>query len=378
VAGQLLLDWGMTAKNNPDGSMEAIDPTQSYEIEAWLIGHYVIRAVINDNPLGGRPYSKASYENIPGSFWGKGIPELITDIQAMCNAAARALSNNLGIASGPMVEVHADRLAPGETVTTLYPWKIFQTQSAKTGTSQAPAVNFYQPDCNVQELQQVFDYFSRQADIVSGIPAYAYGDSAVGGAGNTASGMSMLMTNASKGIKAVISHIDRGLLETAVSRQYLRNMLYGTDVSIKGDLNAVARGSSSLIQKEQAVIRRTEFLQMTANPIDMQIMGIDGRAEILREQVKSLDLPPDRIVPSRDELMMHHMAPPGMAPGAAAPPPGAPGQPPAAGPMPPQAGPQGPGPMPPTLKRARGGFVSSRMLQPGGQPMGGTDHRLFN
>jgi hypothetical protein len=36
----------------------------------------------------------------------------------------------------------------------------------------------------------------------------------------------------------------------------------------------------------------------TANPIDMQIIGMDGRAELLRHAAKRLDLNVDKIVPS--------------------------------------------------------------------------------
>jgi hypothetical protein len=49
-------------------------------------------------------------------------------------------------------------------------------------------------------------------------------------------------------------------------------------------------------------LRRGEFLASTANPVDLEIVGIEGRAELLREMVKGLDMPPDRIVPSRQEL----------------------------------------------------------------------------
>ena len=41
---------------------------------------------------------------------------------------------------------------------------------------------------------------------------------------------------------------------------------------------------------------------MTANPIDMQIIGLDGRREQLREVFKSGDIPVDRIIPTKEEM----------------------------------------------------------------------------
>jgi hypothetical protein len=79
-------------------------------------------------------------------------------------------------------------------------------------------------------------------------------------------------------------------------------MKYSDDNELKGDVTIVARGSNSIVAKETAQVRRNEFLQATANPIDMQIMGIDGRATLLRETARQLDVNPDDVVPPREKL----------------------------------------------------------------------------
>jgi hypothetical protein len=48
-------------------------------------------------------------------------------------------------------------------------------------------------------------------------------------------------------------------------------------------------------------MRRLEFLNATANEIDMGIVGKDGRAAILREVAKGLQMPVDDIIPSREK-----------------------------------------------------------------------------
>jgi hypothetical protein len=289
VTGELLKEWGV----------DGVDPELDYQVNAWLIGKHVIRALLNPDPLGKKPYSMSSYERVAGSFWGRGIPELMEDVQSVCNATARALVNNMGIASGPQVEVNIDRIPQGEDFTDIYPWKIWQVSNDMSG-SASPAVRFNQPTAIIDPLLVVYEKFARLADDYTGIPAYTYGNSSVGGAGRTASGLSMLMSSASKGIKQVVSNVDTGIVAPTVERLYNHNMRYDEDLSIKGDAKVVARGSLSLMQKEQLMVRRNEFLQATANPIDSQILGVKGRGAILREVAKELDMPIDDIIP--DEL----------------------------------------------------------------------------
>jgi len=279
---------------------EVPDEAREYDTNVWVVGNYVIKAVLNYDPLGEKPYAKTSFIKCPGALWGKGIPEIIEDLQGVCNAAARALVNNMGISSGPQVEVNVERLPPNEDITNLSPWKIWQTINDPVGSS-APAIRFTQPDSRATELMAVYEKFSRLADDHSGIPAYVYGDLNVQGAGRTSSGLSMLMGAAGKGIRQVVMHIDTDVVKPIVVRQFVYNMRYGDDESIKGDVSVVAKGAVNLAVKETVNIRRIEFLNATANPIDLEILGKDGRATILREVAKGLQMPVDDVVPSREK-----------------------------------------------------------------------------
>ncbi len=294
IPGSMLLEWGMA----PD---EVEDPTREYDACVWMIGRYIIKAVLNYDPLGEKPYAKTSFLRVPGAFWGKGIPEVIEDVQSVANAAARSLVNNMGIASGPQVEVNVDRIPANEEITQMHPWKIWQTLNDPMGSS-APAVRFGQPESNADVLMAVYEKFSRLADDHSGIPAYIYGDMDVQGAGRTSSGLSMLMGAAGKGIRQVISHIDADIIKPVVQRQFTFNMRYDDDESIKGDAEVVARGAANLAVKETVNVRRIEFLQATANPIDAEIVGKEGRASILREVAKGLQMPTEEIVPSTERM----------------------------------------------------------------------------
>lgn len=295
VQGKMLLEWGMDEAEVPD-------PLNEYEANVWLVGEWVIKAQINPDPLGRKPYYKASFDEVPGEWWGRGIPQLIEASQGVVNAAARSLVNNLAISSGPQVEVNVDRIPAGEDISSMYPWKIWQVTADKHGSSGS-AVNFYQPNPMTGDLLTVLDRFYTLADDESGIPRYSYGDPDASGAATTATGLSMLMNAASKGIKQVISNLDHGIIAPLIERIHQHLMLHGDDPSIKGDMQVIARGAASLLIKEQQNARRLEFLQMTANPLDSQVIGPAQRAQILREVAGGLEMDVDKIVPDQAQIM---------------------------------------------------------------------------
>lgn len=348
VTGKMLVEWGIPKEQVPD-------QTLSYPCEVWLVGNIVIKAVLNYDKLGRKPYYATSYERIPGTFWGNGVTDLVSDPQDMCNAAARALSNNMGIASGPQVMINVSRLPQGESISKMYPWKIWQTINSDFADSTSP-IQFFQPDSNAPELMGIFEKFSGLADEYSGIPKYMSGEH-VPGAGRTSSGLAMLLNNASKGLKQVVSNIDQDVITPLIERQYNHNLEYSPDPDLIGDVNIVAKGAMSLVSRESAAVRRNEFLQLILNSeIAQGVVGQLGTAELLRENAKLLDLNVDKIVPSSEQIKLR-MAQQEAAAAAQAQVPGE-GQ-----PMMPAAGQQSPSPVP---------------LQADGTPVGGRESNDFS
>ena len=294
IEGKLLIEWGVDEEEIDDASM-------SYPCEVWLVNNIVIRAVLNYDPLARKPYYLTSYEAKPGAVDGKGVTDLCRDSQAMVNATARALANNMGISSGPQVGVNISRLPTGEDISDMHPWKIWQFQSSEYNDGSQP-LQFFQPNSNANELMAVFEKFSERADEDTMIPKYMTGGHTPG-ASRTSSGLSMLISNAGKGIKQVISNIDQNVIIPAIERLYHDNLRYSEDPDLVGDVNINARGASSLVVKEAEAIRRNEFLQLVLNsPVAQQIVGMDGAAELLREAATNLNTNPDRIVPDRQRM----------------------------------------------------------------------------
>lgn len=290
----ILRMWGMT-----DG-IEDMDPMDTCEVEAIVVSSEVVKCVKNPDPLGRRPYYIASFQRRPNSFWGSSIPMQMRDIQRMCNACARSLANNMGLSAGPVMELVVDRLADGYEVEKIKPRDIVQVTSDPTGGG-GRAVSFFTIPSNAQELLAVYQTFEQKADDVTMIPRYIHGGEKTQGAAQTASGLSMLLESASKGIKDAIRHIDEGVIVPRVEREFYHLMLTGQYNDFKGDINVVALGSQTLTLKGAEQMRRNEFLQLTANAVDQRILGVQGRATILRKMAADLGFG-ENIVPSRQEL----------------------------------------------------------------------------
>ena len=317
VQGSTLLDWGMDVKDVPD-------PLQEYRVTAWLIDRFVIKAQINPTPRQRHPYYISSYEKVPGAMVGEGLPDVLDDVQQVSNATLRALVNNLSISSGPQVVINDQVLVVGED-DALYPWKRWHVKFDPMITGAAKPVDFFQPNSNADVLLTVFEKFSQLADDISSIPRYMMGNEKVGGAGRTASGLAMLMGNAAKTLQNVAATIDRDVMEPLLCDLFDMVMLTNPK-EFRGDEQIVVKGVNYAQKREQDRMRQLEFLQLTGNPVDLNIIGIPGRANVLRSVANNLGLDHERVVPSDDELQqMMGMGAPGAIPGAP-PPQGAPPQ----------------------------------------------------
>lgn len=296
VQGSMLLDQGIDKKKIPD-------PDRDYYIQAWVIGRHVIKVQFVPSPRKRHPYYITSFEKVPGTPVGNGLPDLLGDIQEAGNATFRALINNMSIASGPQVVVNDDRLGADEDGESLYPWKRWHVTSdpIATNSSQKP-VEFFQPSSNAHELLGVYQAFVNMADEISAIPKYLSGSGASGGAGRTASGLAMLMGNASKILQTVAANVDRDVLEPLLAALFDMIMLTDETNILNGDEKVRVLGVSVAVQKETQRARQLEFLQITANPIDAQIVGTKGRAAILRNVAQTIGMPGEDIVPTREAL----------------------------------------------------------------------------
>jgi hypothetical protein len=291
VQGRTLQEYGLAVPNE----------LRDYHVQVWCIGSHVIKAHLSPSPRQRHPYFVTSYEKVPGSVVGNSLVDLLSDLQEAMNATLRALINNMSISSGPQVVIEDDRLVPGTDNDTLFPWKRWHARNDPMSNNTKPPVSFFMPTSNAQTMIETLKEFMSFADDVSAIPKYV-GGSGGGGAGRTASGLAMLMGNASKILQTVSANIDRDVIEPSLGQLTDLIMLTDTTGMLTGEEKIRVLGVNVAIQRETLRQRQIEFLQATANPLDQKIVGIKGRARLLRAVSTDLGISGEDIVPDEEIL----------------------------------------------------------------------------
>jgi hypothetical protein len=281
--------WGFM---NADELREAgVDVPANLEIElaanVWLLGNMVIKA--NVSPVEGvnLPYHFYYYEKDDTSIWGEGIPSIMRDAQKLFNASVRAMLDNAAISAGPIIEANMDLLEPNEDPKDLFPFRVF-LRDGQGADASAQAIRVYSLPSYTNEFMAMINFFMSASDEVTAIPRYMYGDAQnVGGAGKTASGLSMLMGAANVTLKDQIKNFDDGVTLPFIKALYYWNMEFNPKENIKGDYQVTAKGSTSLIAREVKAESLVTFMNVTNNPTDLMYTKRDN---VLREYVKVLDL----------------------------------------------------------------------------------------
>ena len=263
---------------NVPGVDEDLKP---YFVTAWMVDRRIFKVMLNPSPRVRVPYFITSFDKQPGTLYGNGIPAIANDLTDVINAVLRALVNNISISSGPQVSINEDLISPNQD-TGLYPWKQWKHVSDPSNPN-GKAVDFFQPNSNAQELIGVLDKFSTMLDDVSTIPRYLTGGGASGGAGRTASGLSMLINNANKTLQNVADNIDNDVFLPLLHMLYDYIMLTDKDGMLRGDENIVVDGVRQASKQEQDLSRQLEFLNLINNPTYQSMLGEGEVGRILQK-----------------------------------------------------------------------------------------------
>ena len=276
---------------------DSVDDLDEIQINAWICGNKLLRAVINPFTPYRIPYNAFPYERNPYNFFGIGIAENMDDSQQIMNGHARMAIDNLALAGSLVFDVDESALVGGQNME-IYPGKIFRRQAGVPGQS-IYGLKF--PN-TAPENMMMFDRFRQLADEQTGIPSYSHGQTGVQSMTRTASGMSMLLGAASLNIKTVIKNLDDFLLKPLGEAYFQWNMqFFEGEVDVVGDLEVKATGTNSLMQKEVRSQRLTMFLQTAQNPTIAPFVKI---SKLVSELAYSLDLDPDEILNDPEEAAM--------------------------------------------------------------------------
>ena len=271
-----------------------IDDLDEVQINAWICGDKLLRAVVNPFTPYRIPYHAFPYERNPYNFFGIGIAENMDDSQQIMNGHARMAIDNLAMSGSLVFDVDESALVGGQSME-IYPGKIFRRQAGMPGQ----AIHGLKFPNTSQENLMMFDKFRQLADEQTGIPSYSHGQTGVQSMTRTASGMSMLLGASSLNIKTVVKNLDDFLLKPLGESYFQWNMQFLEDVlDVKGDLEVKATGTNSLMQKEVRSQRLTMFLQTAQSPAIAPFVKI---SKLVSELAYSLDLDPEEILNDPEE-----------------------------------------------------------------------------
>ena len=276
---------------------DTVDDLDEVQINAWVCGSQLLRAVINPFTPYRLPYHAFPYERNPYNFFGIGVAENMDDSQQIMNGHARMAVDNLAMAGSLVFDVDESALVGGQSME-IYPGKIFRRQAGMPGQ----AIHGLKFPNTAPENMMMFDKFRQLADEQTGIPSYSHGQTGVQSMTRTASGMSMLLGASSLNVKTVVKNLDDFLLKPLGEAFFQWNMqFFEGGLDVKGDLEVKASGTNSLMQKEVRSQRLTMFLQTAQNPAVAPFVKI---SKLISELAYSLDLDPDEILNDPEEAAM--------------------------------------------------------------------------
>jgi hypothetical protein len=166
----------------------------------------------------------------------------------------------------------------------------------KNGNVNA-AFGSFEINSHMNELISLFQYARQIADEETALPQIAQGEQ--GTATDTASGMSMLMNSANTMLRRVVKNYDDDITRPFIKRMYDWNMQFNAKEEVKGDFSVDARGTSSLLVKEQQAVNLMNLMNISASPL---LEPLTNTAELYRKVVSSMQIEADEIVKTSEEI----------------------------------------------------------------------------
>lgn len=264
----------------------------------WILDGVVIRASLN-------PWSMLDEDELISSFHqfvfeeddtslvGNGLPNIIRDSALGVAATTRMTLDNAGAICGPNVEVNRELLEAGTDTTGIHAYKVWVRDDDSVATMNVPAVRAITFDSHIPELLQVNELFRWFADQETFVNAANGGDMQQGPSEpfRTAAGASMLRGEMALPFKDVVRQFDV-FTESVIGSLVIFNKHFNQKVTVRGDFQAVARGSTSLIAKE---VRGMAYDELARSLTPGELMYIDQR-KLLKARLSVRDMDQDIMV----------------------------------------------------------------------------------
>lgn len=244
-------------------------------------------------------YSVFPFEKSESTILGSvGVPRLMRHEQAMLNSAVRMMMDNAALSVGPQIVIDKSQVEPENGSWKLTPRKIWKKKGQDVTKEQAPFATYNIP-MNQAQLAGIIELALRFVDDVVSMPTIAQGEQG-SHVTQTSSGMSMLFNSANVVFRRVVKNWDDDLTTPSIRRGFDWNMQFNPKEEIKGDMQAVARGTSVLLVRE---VQSQQLMLIAQNWSTHPVMGPAIKVyDVMRMTMQALNINPNTVLCPPDEF----------------------------------------------------------------------------
>ena len=267
------------------------DEEERFPVIITMINNHIIRAAFNPMDTGRFPYNVARCSRRKGYWAGIGICEELRTPQRMATGACRAMTENAGLSSRPILAIMQGLLVPADGNNQLYGGKIFVIPSNVDVREAQHALSQFQIESRQQENMNIIMFSLKMAEQVTGITMIMQG---MRGQGNDVLGVEEIRNENSSGVaRRVAKMFDDDLLEPHVGAYYDWMMQYGEDESIKGACTVQVLPAPDQQADKAALVEMTKLGQVPGSDVNP--------AKQYAEFAKSLRFDPKRLQFTEEE-----------------------------------------------------------------------------
>ena len=299
---EVLEFWGRLDGKDLEGHLpiDSEDIPDSLPVVITVIGDKVVK--IAENPFDDTlPFHFCNWQKNPESIWGDGIYYAIRDAQAILNFSYAMMVEGKSLSAAPLTVIDPNAFEPGTDTEQIYPGKQFRV---KPGASVRDSFSSVQIPDVTNGLLQVIQQLEREADLDSGQTSIGYGDQSPAQT-KTATGMSILNSNANRQTADVVRSVS-SMITKNISAIYRWLMVDSTDMSIKGDYEAISTGYEQYVAKEVHNTQLINFLQVIGQfPEIKQYLKQEA---FTRPLLRAFNMEPDKVVKTEEEVTKEQQA----------------------------------------------------------------------
>lgn len=285
---------------NDDATLAEIeaDPLAEMQVIVWFCGDELLKFAIYPYDSMECLYSVFNLRKDEYSVFGRGIPYIMRDAQAVLNAAWRAMMDNAALGSGPLLFVDRKAFRDQTGAFEMRPRGVYEFDGDDRPSTIPPVLPVNIP-MNQVELANIIVLAQRFIDEVTAMPAIAQGELGAERP-ETAHGTSMRMNAAAIPYKRIVKNFDDDVTVPNIRRFYDWNMQFNPREDIKGDHEVVARGSSVLLVREmQAGALGSIMANFSTHPVFGVMMDAQ---KAFRQFLMAVNVRPDDLMLPRDEI----------------------------------------------------------------------------